>query len=152
MAGFKIRFIIAPVLLLMLAFFAFSASPEEEVSEAQTAAVTAPDPKIALTDLNDKPLMPRRFSPQTNWRDPFAAPQATQPETARETSAKPPGDLPFLAGIISSGSRKLAIIVHNGTSRPYKEGELAGKYKVLKIEENTVILETGAAAFTIRLP
>jgi Tfp pilus assembly protein PilP len=162
----KVSKIIFTVLLLGFAFLLFSNSgqnEEREQSQTENNIVTKINPvgRITLTKINNQPLMPLQFKAAVNWRDPFADPHKTlvKEETAKNLAlnnklnqATAGADMPSLAGIISSASRKLAILQYGGNSRPYKEGDLVGRYKVLKIEEKTVVLETGANTLTIRMP
>lgn len=137
--------------------------PEEKNSDK----VIALNQPRAMTKslIAGEPAMPKGFKTNTNWRDPFALPDKLllSPRSNDETppgiempeaplnslnnidSSNSGGNLPVLVGIISSGSRRAAIIKVNEGSRTYKiKDRLDGQenYELIHIGEKTVILES----------
>ena len=96
------------------------------------------------------------FAPPTEYRSlapagkktpmPAAAPQTVSMAKASASAAPVPASTqvslqPMLTGIARSGGQTMALVRYEGRTRAYGPGEGPGAYRVVQIEERSVLLE-----------
>ena len=133
---------------------------EPPVAMKPTAPVATPETKSGLQQAvpqGGAAVSARDpFAPPTEYRSlapagkktpmPAAAPQTVSMAKASASAAPVPASTqvslqPMLTGIARSGGQTMALVRYEGRTRAYGPGEGPGAYRVVQIEERSVLLE-----------
>ena len=163
------RFKAAAILVTVFAavIFVIFGKNEKNTNKSQmdNFAINAQvEPVVRSVLPTNEPVMPKGFNKNNFWRDPFAAPieVAGVIKTPDLLQQKPPdvsgggfnlldAGNPSLVGIMSSGSRKTAIIRHRDENRIYEEGDWVGSYELVQIAEKMIVLKSKERELIIQL-
>lgn len=139
--------------ILMMAIYWLALLPKQPVTSSGPTVAKPVQTKVrpAITTGYTAQTMRDPFSPPPSfdkqYKPPVASLSAYQQQIPAAPDAVPAAfhdipqqSAPLLIGVVAGGERQMAIIRYNGSSRSYYPGQDVGPYKLVSIDDRSVII------------